>query len=245
MDEFAVWNSALSGADAAQVFQRGVLGIPVQGVSVAEGPPDQNANAHITATGWAVNTLAVTPGANNDLGDAGVNGHWMGTTGAGSNTLTITYTDLDPHTHVNLGMLVAQLDSLDPLRDDDRFIVRIDGRTILDVNNSFDDEIVLTGNAALDAELLSLRTAAGVQLFGDANFLENVYDLSQLSAFQMIPHSGSTLVLEIIGRQNQGSGEFYGVDNITLQLAVPEPISIWTWGIVGCVAVGWMCRRRR
>lgn len=268
IDEVAIWNRPLTAGEAAQVHTRGLQGLglfdqatigPIKKYVVdADGTePDATIGATITLTGWSGNaTFAPVVGVNNDLGDAGFTGEYFRTTGAGANAITIALTDLAPHSAIDLGMFVAQIDSLDPFRDGDRFIVKLDGVEILNVGFSYGTSVngaftdgsgslfASTGDPILDAELLALRTNSGSNLSGDANFLENVYDLSLLSVFQNIAHSSSSLTLEIIGRQNQPGGEFYGVDNITISLiavAVPEPATVGLIALAGMA----MLRRRR
>ncbi len=270
IDEFAIWNRTITASEAAEVHSRGLNGFglfdqittgPVtKYVFDADGTePGAALGASITMTGWNNNfTFASVAGPNNDLGDGGFAGNFFRTTGTeaapqpnGNHVITITLTDLAEHTHVNLGMLLAQIDSLDPNRDGDRFIVRLDGAEILNAGfgwgttvGSNTEPFVTTGDPALDAELLALRTQHSANLYLDGSYWDNIYDLSQLSLFQNIAHTGSSLTLEIIGRQNQSSGEFYGLDNISITLAnnpVPEPATIGLLGLAGMA----LLRRRR
>ena len=274
IDEVAIWNRTITASEATEVHSRGVNGLglfdqdtttPVRKyVFNADGTePDASIGASITLAGWTDNsTFAHVTGANNDLGDGGFSGEYFRTTGAlaaaspnGNHTLTIQLNNLDGHSAIDLGMLVAQIDSLDAFRDGERFIVKLDGVELLNVGfsygsgGSFTDGpgnvFATTGDPILDAELLAIRTIASTNVTGDTVFRENLYDLSQLSIFQNIAHSSSSLTLEIIGRQNQTSGEFYGMDDISITLLgaaiIPEPASISLLAMAGLA----LLRRRR
>jgi hypothetical protein len=267
VDEVAIWNQTLSGTEALAVYNAGVnnLGLPNQSFDVGMASSfsmNFDSGTLPIAQGWTVENVAITAGPNNDLGDAGMAGNYARTITSGDNTMTLNLTNLPGHTHVNLGMLMAQLDSMDGFRDNDRFIVKIDGNEILNARVSYGSStdyspgppavgnidgpgnvyIEVDGNPALTSELASLTTIATTQLYGGTTFLENVYDLSAFSAFQMIPHTSSTLTLEIIGRQNQAGGEFFGLDNIQVEfVTIPEP-STFAMLAFGAIAM-WLFRR--
>ncbi|MEX2213193.1 MAG: LamG domain-containing protein [Phycisphaeraceae bacterium] len=245
IDDFRIHDNAITSSQVAAQFSAIASVAPSTPFSFEnnfDGVAKSDLNHDISHPNWILQPSG-------GLTAGGFSGNFLRTTAvAGDNTLAIQFTDLPDHGGVQLGMLLAQLDSLDPIRDGDRFIVRVDGVEILNagfgygVSGSLSEPIVTTGDPVLDAELLSLRTASGVQLFGDVNFLENVYDLSQLSLFQSIKHTGSTLLLEIIGRQNQTAGEFFGIDNLTLTLQfIPEPATM----MLLLTAAPVLARRRR
>lgn len=250
MDEIAIWNRTLSASEVTEITARGQAGYsltesvvnPKYVFNADVAAPNAHLGATIALTGWTdAATFTPVAGANNDLGDGGFADRYYQTTGAGLNALTITLNNLESHNAIDLGMVIAQLDSLDGFRSDlDRMIIRLDGVEIFNaqlsygtsVSGTFVDgtgtQFISTGDPALDAELLALRTISNTNVFGGADFRENLYDLSKLSIFKGIAHSSSTLTLEIIGDQNQASGEFFGVDNISITLVttIPEPTSL-------------------
>jgi hypothetical protein len=152
----------------------------------------------------------------------------------GTNTATLVFTDLPRHNKISIGMLLAQLDSLDPSLQADHFVIRIDGGEVLSVGLGPDqgdepqvDVFKLFGAAADVQDFKDTLTLGGDDFFfcgtDDADWNDHVYDLSQLEAFQEIPHTGSTLTLELFGVQNSaGENEGFGVDQIQLNVIAPS-----------------------
>jgi hypothetical protein len=147
-----------------------------------------------------------------------------------TNTAVLVFTDLPRHNTVGIGLLLAQLDQLEPLANNDHFEIRVDGSEVLSVGlgpNQGSEPQVNTNSfrlfdAAADAQLFKdTMTVGGEDLFfcgtdyGD--YKDHVYDLSALAALQAIPHTGNTLVLEILGVQNTpGENECFGIDQLQL-----------------------------
>lgn len=149
---------------------------------------------------------------------------------ATTNTATLVFTDLPRHNKIGIGLLLAQLDQLEPLANNDHFEIRVDGAEVLSVGLGPDQggEPQVNTNAfklfgvKADAQLFKdTMTAGGTDLFfcgtvwGD--YKDHVYDLSTLKALQSIPHTGGTLELEFLGIQNTtGDNECFGIDQIEL-----------------------------
>jgi hypothetical protein len=68
-------------------------------------------------------------------------------------------------------------------------------------------------------------TAGGEELFicsTSSSVNDHVYDLASLEALQAIPHTGSTLTLELVGIHNAGGeNESFGIDQIQLTVIPP------------------------
>jgi hypothetical protein len=150
----------------------------------------------------------------------------------GTNTATLVFTGLPRHTKIGLGLFLAQLDSLDPLMEGDRFAIRIDGAEVLSVGLGPDQgsepqvsTFKLFGTAA-DAQVFrDTLTLGGQDLFGCGGtvaYNDHVYDLSRMKALQGIPHMRDALVIEFIGIQNMGGeSEGFGIDTVRLTVYPP------------------------
>lgn len=199
-----IWTRALSASELANLAASGT--VPTNGL-IAQYAPMLTNNLH----------TAGFPG-----------NRFLRSFSTATNTASLVFTDLPRHNKVGLGMLLAQLDSLDPVANNDHFEIRVDGTEVLSVglgpNQGSEPQVstfALFG-AAADAQLLkNTLTAGGGDLFfcGTAwgDYHDHVYDLSELEALQAIPHTGSTLTLEFLGVQNGGGeNESFGMDQIEL-----------------------------
>jgi len=193
------------------------------------------------ASSWVIDSFTTLGGANNDLGDGGfLGGQFLRTGNGQANTITLTLGNLPQHNLINISMFVAQLGSVDPNRDGDILTISLDGQEFLEVglgfgvSGGFNDPFVSNfelGGVSADISLIdAVRTATL-----DKTFDEHVYNFGALDAFQNIPHTSSTLTLEIVGRAFQGwSNEAYAIDNLTIEV-VPEPstMALVLFGLLG------------
>jgi len=205
----------------ARLWKRALTAAEVASLAAGELP----GGAEVALDGLLTEHTYVLP--TNALDTAGFQGsRFLRTYIAGTNTLSLVFEGLPRHTEIGLGALLAQLDTLEPVRDDDGFAILVDGIEILHVGLGFDgDEEVsslrLFGESA-DVQLIKdTMTFGGENLFfcgsGTVDYNEHVYDLSQLEALQRIPHTGGTLTLELLGVQDQdGSNESFGIDQFEL-----------------------------
>lgn len=167
----------------------------------------------------------------NSLHTAGFPGSWMiQTTLRGTNTITMEFESLPRHHKVGIGMLLAQLDSLNVAGD--RFSIRVDGQEVMGVSLGYGGDEPLVSDLKLFGEpadarlLLDTMIAGGDNLFlcqfNTLDFNEHIYDLAELGALRKIPHTKSALTLEIIGVQDELFGhESFGIDQI--ELSIPAP----------------------
>ena len=196
---------------------------------------------------WVVGTYSDIGGDSNDLGDGGfLGGDYLRTNAGAPATLTLNLSNVPAHTHVSIGLHVAQLESLDPVRDGDLFSMSFDGSPFLGVGlgfgsgQGFFDPVVsnftLNGVTADTALVDAVRT-----LTIDKGFDDHVYNFGELDAFQGIPHSSDTLTLQIVGIGGQGfPNEAYAIDN--LFVIIPEPAGM-AFGLASLVlAVLRLCR---
>jgi hypothetical protein len=186
---------------------------------------------------WTTDTFSTTAGPNNDLADGGFSQNKLLRTTSGACTMTITLNNLPVHTHFNLGMLVATMESIDPRRDGDMFTILVDQQELLHVGFGFGVDQGFSEPLAHAPRINGVSVAAS--LFDAVRTLSHVYsgwdqyayDLGQLDAFRMIPHTSDTLTVEIIGRAYQGwTNEAYAVDNISI--VIPEPATIGALGLI-------------
>jgi len=166
----------------------------------------------------------------------GFTGNYLRTNGTG--ILNLTFSGLQAHTGIDLGLFVAQLNSLDPVRDGDIFDIEIDGQEVLRVGLGFGTELgfsdpvvsnYFVNGVGADEQLVhDVRTLTipGPSTVG--SFTSRVYNFGNLDALQNITHSASTLSLKITGVGGQGwSNEAYAIDNLSVSLVgVPEPSSL-------------------
>ena len=107
--EVRVWSRALSTAELA--------GLAGSGDVPSEGLVAQYA-----------------PFPTNSLRTAGFPGsRFLRSYAAGTNTAVMVFSGLPKHTKIGLGLLLAQLDSLDPLAEGEGFAIKVDGAEVLSV----------------------------------------------------------------------------------------------------------------
>lgn len=170
----------------------------------------------------------------NTLQTAGFPGtYFLRSMSSGVNSMMLTFTGLPRHKRIDLGMILAQLDSLNPATENDRFVIKLDGEEILRValgpGHGGQPQIHLFnlfGDTA-DVQIFKDTLLMGGDDFfcggEDTLFNDHVYDLSQLQALQSIPHTADTLVLELVAMQTHGGeNEGFGVDDIQLTVYPPE-----------------------
>ena len=207
---------------AARIWNRALTAEEIAGLSASNAVP---------ASGLVAQYV---PFPTNTLQTAGFPGSlFLRSMSTGTNSMTLVFSGLPRHNKVDLGMILAQLESLDPATEDDRLAIRIDGAEILRVGlgpaqgvqpqvHSLD----LFGAAADVQTFKNTLTLGGQDLFGgggDILYNDHVYDLAQLNALQGIPHTAGTLVLELVATHNgPGENEGFGIDDIQLTVYPPQ-----------------------
>ncbi len=131
----------------------------------------------------------------------------------------IQLTGLPAHNFVNLGFLLAIIDSWEGTAGPDTFNVEIDGVSVLSA--SFSNLSAATqGYTAPAASILALRQDLGFSTDTDA-FKDSAYDASLFPELQNIAHTASTLTIRIYG---SGAGwlgsddESFAIDNLAVRL---------------------------
>ena len=167
-------------------------------------------------TGFNIETVTSRARPDADYLDYGFSGNWLrASTNNGSQTTTLTLTDLPSHTYIDLDFLLAAVDSIDS--DDGPFTVTVDGEVI------FSEHI---GSTYVPAEPITL--VRGKQLGGNLGeeswLVDDAYRMGLLPEFSNIAHTADTLTIVFSsGLSTPGSDESYAIDNLTIALGVPEP----------------------
>ena len=255
IDEFAIYDHALTTSEVETLHSVAFGSAPATpnpfqaaAIEALQFSAPEGTDVEYVFSGWDTASYTDNPDGD-DFGDGGFAGEsYLQTQGVGDNTIEVTLTNLPDHEYIQVGGILAQLDSLDPVRDQDRFRVLVDGVEVfqrgfgygVSVSGDFSDELYTDADGnplQLPADAATLSDA---DLFGSAEFNENMYDLSKFSELASIPHSGSTLTLSIVGFQNQSGGEFYGIDQLSVSI-VPEPSSL----VILCIAGFGLVAHRR
>lgn len=192
--------------------------------------------AEFTVSNFAVGAVNSRARPDADYLDYGFSGNWLRTSTAGTQTATVTLTDLPPHTWVDLDFLLAVLDSMDG--NEGPFTVKIDGQTIF--SQAF------LGSFAPGAPIELVRNVQlGGNLGADPWWRDSAFHLGLLPAFSNIPHSASTMTIEFSAGVNQDfTDESYAIDNLTVSFGVPEPSALLL-ALAGLLPVVGVCLRRR
>ncbi len=144
-----------------------------------------------------------------------------------TNSATLVFADLPRHDKIGLGMLLAQLDQMEPVAGGDRFVIRADGTEVLSVglgSNQGGEPQVSTLSVLgvpTDIGVIMNTLTCGDDLFfcGTAwsDYRDHVYDLALLEPLQSIPHSADTLVVELLGIHDAPpENEGFGIDRFEL-----------------------------
>lgn len=161
---------------------------------------------------------------------------------ATANVVTLTLTDLPPHTSLSLDLLFAAIDSLDgegQFPADDFFRVTLDGKTIF--RESFANAIDTQIQSYVPPPNVVLARRIDLGFNGPGSFYtDSAYDFSQDPAFDDWPHSASTAVitftLEGTGVQDIND-ESWAIDNVRVILG-DTPRALPDAGSDAAVVVG-------
>lgn len=173
---------------------------------------------------------------------------------AGSTT-TLTLTNLPTHSSLQIGFLLAIINSWDGSSQNDRFEVLLDGQTVFSetFDNFFTNDqsyvpptgvqlIARIDQPPYDKTFADIGFKEDVHVWGDAG-----YDMYFEPRLQSIAHSASTATIVWRARYSTdfvvANDEFWGIDNLTITLdsthaVVPEPsmaIIAGLFGVVGAV----------
>jgi len=144
-----------------------------------------------------------------------------------TNSATLVFANLPRHDKIGLGMLLAQLDQMEPVTGGDRFVIRADGTEVLSVglgpNQGAEPQVSTLSvlGVPTDVGVIKNTLTCGDDLFfcGTAwnDYRDHVYDLALLEPLQSIPHSADTLVIELLGVHDAPpENEGFGIDRFEL-----------------------------
>lgn len=156
----------------------------------------------------------------------------------------IILTNLPVHTSVNLGFLLAIIDSWDGTGDPngpDSLNITVDGSPV------FSEIFNHTGGTASfspDPGVL-LSTGTNLGFSSGIFFTDSAYDMALQASLSNLPHTSSTLAVKWFASGpiwQAGSDESWAMDNLTISIAeVPEPGTA-TLLVLGLATVAFACR---
>ncbi len=145
---------------------------------------------------------------------------------------TLTLTGLPAHSSINIGFLLAIIDSWDGIgcfAGPDVFNVTVDGISIF--SEAFD-------NSNTDCGYQGYNPPSGVELarevnlgfgFGEPYFRDSAYDMGLDPTFQNIPHTSSTLTIEWFASGplwQGGADESWAIDNVFVLVDNVAPTAV-------------------
>jgi hypothetical protein len=146
----------------------------------------------------------------------------------------LTLTNLPAHTHVNIGFLLAVIDSWDGSDlnfSPDFLTITVDGQVAFSETFTNIPNFAATypNSATSPLTVLSRNQQRGFNT-DPVFFLDSAYDMNFESSLQNIPHTSSSLVIEWFAGGagwEGGTNESWAIDNLKVTVsAVPEPTSV-------------------
>ncbi|HEX8310467.1 MAG TPA: CARDB domain-containing protein, partial [Chthoniobacteraceae bacterium] len=187
---------------------------------------DQDIPGAVTGPGYRASV-----GGFDGLGPTGnqFDNNFLANTDSGNpaDAVTLTLTNLPAHTSVSLDFLLALIDSWDGNGNvygaeyaPDLFNVKVDGVSIFSKSLS-----TLDSNADYPMPYpAGVGITSGSQIYGSSSWDDTALNMGALSELQNIPHTGSTLTVELFasGAGWQGGGdEYFAIDNLKVTLDPP------------------------
>jgi hypothetical protein len=175
---------------------------------------------------------------------------------------TLTLSNLPTHSSIQIGFLLAIINSWDGSSEDDRFEVLLDGQTVF--TETFDNffvndqtyvppanvQVVDRVNVPQYNQQIFPNLGFGGFNGGNNDWGDAGYDMYFEPRLQNIAHSASTATIVWRGTYSGMSlpeDEFWGIDNLRVTLygtsAVPEPTSAIAFGLLGLMSL--KLRKRR
>ncbi|HPA17523.1 MAG TPA: PEP-CTERM sorting domain-containing protein [Verrucomicrobiae bacterium] len=253
----------LDGWQTVGIFSGGATQVTATGTGNLLVQPSSPGNFTDTAFGGATFPLPAikTP---DSFTNHGASGLWLinlaRSSGSGTGTATLSFTNLPAHTSIDIDFLLAAGDSIDAT-DYTNITLRVDGATLWQFqfsasgNNLSGPGIVkLVGNGNLDnyyREQWANNTAGPTNAndrFAQSWIGDSFYNMDGFSNFTAIPHTSDTLTIEIIHNLSSAyTDEYLAIENlgVTLNGVIPEPSALSLIGLgVASWAVGHLRRRR-
>ncbi|MEI8213743.1 MAG: hypothetical protein WCI02_16465 [Planctomycetota bacterium] len=169
--------------------------------------------------------------------------------GFAASTTTLILSNLPTHSSIQIGFLLAIINSWDGSSENDRFEVLLDGQTLFSetFDNYFTNDQTYVPSASVQLTD-RIDQPPYDKTFSDLGFTLDAgdagYDMYYEPSLQSIAHSASTAT--IVWRATLSGGfippndEFWGIDNLTItldgtQAVVPEPSTAIIAGMFGLV----------
>ncbi len=172
---------------------------------------------------------------------------------------TLTLSGLPSHTSIDIGFLLAIIDSWDgassglgnSLQTDDIFNVALDGAIVF--SHAFDEVVVGDNYTPPPGGLLVLHRQLGFTNLGPTHgFHDSAYDMTIEPTLLKIPHTSSTLRIDLYASgkgYEGGNSESWAIESFSLTLhgaaVVPEPSSLAIFGAMGMGGLVIRLRGRR
>jgi hypothetical protein len=170
--------------------------------------------------------------------------------GIAGSTTTLTLSNLPIHSSMNIGFLLAIINSWDGSSENDRFEVLLDGVTLFSetFDNFFTNDQTYIPPAGVQLiDRIDLppynKAFANLGFNGNPDWGDAGYDMYLEPRLQNVSHNASTATIVWRATYSGGSfpnDEFWGIDNLTItldstQAVVPEPSMAVIAGLFGVV----------
>ena len=206
-------STVLNGSPADESF--GVDNLRVRLKNSYDANFDGGLPAEITASNLTIQSIEDRTPPDEDYLDYGFQpGKWLRTSAGGTQTATLTLTDLPLHNKIDLNFLIGTLDSIDG--SDGPFEVKVDGETIWSQKYGSGGSGY---NPGAPVELVRSKQLGG-HLGTDPWWFDGGFDMGKLaSVFDDINHNKDTLTIEFTSGLSSGpTDESYAIDNVQVVL---------------------------
>jgi len=141
--------------------------------------------------------------------------------GQNNEKTTLTLTNLQPNTSIDLSFNMALMNTWDGdlNGDGDRFIVQANDQVLMNESFVTTDVLALRPNNEWSSHMSEYLVGSNdFDIGGNPDFSADVYDFSEYSAFKNIAVTSDTMTFSFYGggSYNGGGDEYFALDNITV-----------------------------